>query len=47
MLATIETRDIFQAFTAKQKQDYYDALSRLRVLIQRVSGDTSQEQVAS
>ena len=47
ILAAIETKDVFQAFTPKQKQDYYDALSRLRGLIHNESGDTSPEQTAS
>ena len=47
ILASVQRRDVFKAFTPKQKQDYQEALSRLRVLIEKVSGDTSQEQMAS
>ena len=47
ILSSVERRDVFQAFTPKQKQDYHEALSRLRVLIEKVSGDASQEQMAS
>jgi acyl-CoA reductase-like NAD-dependent aldehyde dehydrogenase len=45
--AELETSDVFQAFTAKEKAQYRDVLSRLRYLIHDLEQDTAQEQLAS
>jgi hypothetical protein len=47
MFLQVENTDVFQAFAAKQKTQYYDTLSKLRELIQDLSNDTSREQLAS
>jgi len=43
----LENSDVFQAFTASQKAQYRDALSRLRDLIHDLEQDSGQEQLAS
>jgi hypothetical protein len=43
----LENSDAFQAFTATQKAQYRDALSRLRDLIHDLEQDSAQEQLAS
>jgi hypothetical protein len=45
--AELETSDVFQAFTAKEKAQYRDTLRRLRDLIHNLEQDTAQEQLAS
>ena len=46
-LSSLETSDVLQALTDKQKRRYRQALGELRDLIQDITNDTSQEQLAS
>jgi hypothetical protein len=45
--AELESSDVFQAFTTKQKLEYRDVLGRLRDLINDLEQDTAKEQLAS
>jgi hypothetical protein len=45
--AELESSDVFQAFTSKEKAQYHDVLGRLRDLIHDLEQDTAQEQLAS
>jgi len=43
----LESSDVFQTFTKRQKTEYRDVLSRLRDLIDDLEQDNAQEQMAS
>jgi hypothetical protein len=45
--AELESSDVFQAFTTRQKLEHRDVLGRLRDLIHDLEQDTAQEQLAS
>jgi hypothetical protein len=47
ILSQVETSDVFQAFTTKEKAQCRDVLGRLRELIDDLTQDPAQEQRAS
>jgi len=43
----LESSDVFKTFTARQRIEYRDVLSRLRDLIRDLEQDNAREQLAS
>jgi hypothetical protein len=46
-LSSLESGDLFQAFTDQQKRQYHQALREVRILIWEVSKETANEKLAS
>jgi len=47
ILSKVESSDLFQAFTTRQKAEYYNVLRRVRTMIKNLSDDASREQSAA